>query len=491
MPRTTSIGTTRNEIIFAIADQCYACPMTTSDLLTASQASSWLGVSQSVVTRLSNNGSLRYQTVGARKVYSPQELENYLNRANLVQAPPDKPRTPQRVPAITAISFFSGAGGLDQGLEKAGIPVQLYCENNRECRMTLSKNRPDAGLLGDINNATKDSVLEYASIAPDRGIDVMVGGPPCQAFSTAGARRAFADDRGNVFLTYLELAEKLQPKYLVIENVRGLLSAPFPLAPGSEPVRGGALSLILEKLKTMQYKVSFNLYNAANFGAAQLRERVILIAKREGSAPPYLQPTHSNDPKWNLQPWVSFNQATKHLRNVQHQHTQFPPKRLAFFELLNEGEYWTSLPANRQEAAMGRAYHLTGGRTGFYRRIDGNRPAPTLVTSPTMPATDLCHPTELRPLSVEEYKAIQGFDDDWWIAGSVSEQYKQIGNAVPVKLGQAIGELIKADMSKSEQYNTNLQNGFPFSRYRLTSDKTWINPRSHQPSLHEPVAQDD
>ncbi|WP_193096451.1 DNA cytosine methyltransferase [Brevibacterium sp. FME17] len=462
--------------------------MTKSELLTASQASSWLGVSQSVVTRLSNNGTIPYQTVGARKAYSTEDLEDYLYKANLTQAPPDTPRESQEVPNITAISFFSGAGGLDQGLEKAGIPVQLYCENNRECRMTLSKNRPDAGLIGDINNATKEMVLEFANITPDRGIDLMVGGPPCQAFSTAGARRAFADDRGNIFLKYLELADELQPKYLVIENVRGLLSTPFPLKPDTPPVRGGALSLILEKLKTMQYKVSFNLYNSANFGAAQLRERVILIAKREGSAPPYLQPTHSNDPKWGLQPWVTFNQATKHLRDVRHEHTQFPSKRLALFELLEEGQYWTSLPTDLQESAMGKAYHLSGGRTGFYRRIDGNRPSPTLVTSPTMPATDLCHPTELRPLSVEEYKAIQGFNTDWWIAGSVPEKYKQIGNAVPVKLGQAIGELIKSDMAGAAQAESKLGTSFPFSRYRETSDISWRNPRSHQAPLGQTVA---
>ena len=113
--------------------------------------------------------------------------------------------------------------------------------------------------------------------------------------------------------------------------------------------------------------------------------------------------------------------------------------------MLQEGQHWNSLPKDLQRDALGKAYDLGGGKTGFYRRIAFNRPCPTLVTSPTMPATDLCHPTENRPLSVEEYKRVQGFPDDWWIAGSISDQYRQIGNAVPVMLGAAIGQAIRDD----------------------------------------------
>ena len=95
---------------------------------------------------------------------------------------------------------------------------------------------------------------------------------------------------------------------------------------------------------------------------------------------------------------------------------------------------------------MGSKLKLGGGKTGFYRRLSFNRPSPTLVTDPTMPATDLCHPTEDRPLSVEEYKRIQEFPDDWNICGPLNEQYKQIGNAVPIRLGEAIARTIVADM---------------------------------------------
>ncbi|HCD85823.1 MAG TPA: DNA (cytosine-5-)-methyltransferase [Agrobacterium sp.] len=449
--------------------------MTETQLLTAREASEWLGVSPSVITKLSNAGTLNYATVGARKVYKPEDLDSFLHSSELTRPPLDKVRSKVDIPEITAVSFFSGAGGLDRGLEEAGIESLLYCENNRECRMTLMRNRPNAGLLGDIKEVTADKVWEYSAIEPSRGIDVMFGGPPCQAFSTAGARRAFDDKRGNIFLKFLDIANDLSPKYLVIENVRGLLSTPFPLSPGKDPVRGGALSLILRKLESMKYGYTFELYNSANFGSAQTRERVILIAKRDGTRPPYLEPTHSNDPKWKLPKWRTFNDATANLKDVEHHYKQFPNRRLKYFELLKAGEYWTSLPAEQQAEAMGKAYGLSGGRTGFYRRIDGNRPSPTLVTSPTMPATDLCHPTELRPLSIEEYKAIQGFPTDWWIAGSITEKYKQIGNAVPVSLGVAIGNTLVADIRGTTE-NDSTWAGFSYSRYAKTSDKTWVNP---------------
>ena len=155
--------------------------------------------------------------------------------------------------------------------------------------------------------------------------------------------------------------------------------------------------------------------------------------------------------------------------------TQFPEKRLRYFRMLGEGQYWKDLPANLQEDAMGKAYHLSGGKTGFYRRIRFDRPCPTLVTSPTMPATDLCHPTKDRPLSIEEYKRVQGFPDDWKICGNISDIYRQIGNAVPVALGKAIGRAFIDDMNSVEASTT--FESFPYSRYRHTSDQTWTGAR--------------
>lgn len=460
------------EILHSL-DPCYNHRV--NQFLTKSEAAEQLGVSIGVITRLANRGEIRTEQIGKRLMIPGDALEEYFESSNRIRVPDDKARSSNVLPKLINLSFFSGAGGLDIGLEREGFESIFFCENYREARMTIAKNRPDAGLAGDIALLDGETVRDIAGIG-SREIDVMAGGPPCQAFSTAGARRAFNDPRGNVFLKYIDLAAELKPRYLVIENVRGLLSTPYPLVKNGPVVKGGALQQILIKLKEAGYQVSFNLYNAANFGAAQIRERVILIGKREGSAAPWLTPTHSNDLRWQeefgLKPWKTFRDVVSTLpADVEHIHTQFPEKRLRYFRLLNEGQCWTSLPEALKPEALGKAFTLPGGKTGFYRRLSFDRPSPTLVTSPTMPATDLCHPTELRPLSIQEYKAIQGFPQDWWIGGSITDVYKQIGNAVPVELGRAIGRTLRDDMA-GVAANPAFEN-FPYSRYHRTNQLTW------------------
>jgi DNA (cytosine-5)-methyltransferase 1 len=156
--------------------------------------------------------------------------------------------------------------------------------------------------------------------------------------------------------------------------------------------------------------------------------------------------------------------------NTEHQHVNFPEERLVYYRMLKEGQYWKHLPLDMQEKAMGKSFHLGGGKTGFFRRVSFSKPSPTLVTHPAMPATDLCHPTENRPLSVQEYKLIQEFPSKWEICGSLLDQYKQIGNAVPIALGKAISKTIIAHMNGYESQN---YMGFQYSRYKNTDDITW------------------
>lgn len=443
--------------------------------MTKSEAADWLGISPSALTRLINTGKVRAEEVGKRQVITQSALEDHLTDANIIRAPKDKKRDPSSLPKFTNLSFFSGAGGLDIGLTKAGFETVFFADNYKEARMTVYKNHPSAALKGDISQLTAPEVRAAAQIG-DADITLVSGGPPCQAFSTAGARRAFDDPRGNVFLKFVEIATELQPQYIVIENVRGLLSIAYPTKIGGNPVKGGALQLILNKLSNAGYDVSFNLYNSANYGSPQVRERVIIIASRHDDPVPWLQPSHSDNKYWQhihgLKPWRTFRDVMKSLgEETVHDYIDFPEKRLKYFRLLKDGEYWTSLPDNLQAEAMGKAYHLSGGRTGFYRRIALDKPSPTLVTSPTMPATDLCHPLELRPLSVQEYKVIQGFPAEWWIAGSIRDIYRQIGNAVPVQLGEAIGNTIIKHMH-GEKHDSAFDN-FPYSRYNGTNEKTW------------------
>ena len=374
-----------------------------------------------------------------------------------------------------ALSFFSGAMGLDLGIEKAGFQVRLVCEIDKYCRKTITLNKPEIGLLSDINNYSKNDVLQASGLTESDNIDLVMGGPPCQAFSTAGKRKSFQDDRGNVFLKYLDLALELKPKYIVIENVRGLLSCPissYSNQNGNLPdkLKGGALNFILNKLKHSGYGYSFNLYNSANFGTPQIRERLIIICSKDGTPAPFLVPTHAEKGEYGLNHWRTFREATEGINS--HHHINFPEKRLKYYRLLKAGENWKNLPEELQKEALGKSFYSGGGKTGFLRRLAWDKPSPTLVTHPAMPATDLAHPEEDRPLSVEEYKRIQEFPDDWELAGPLIQQYKQIGNAVPVSLGYAVGLLIKNLIEGNTIKNYPL---FPYSRYKNTSNIEWEN----------------
>ena len=319
---------------------------------------------------------------------------------------------------------------------------------------------------------TAEEILKMAKIPEGRKVDVIFGGPPCQAFSTAGNRKAFDDERGNVFLKYLSIISEIKPTYVVIENVRGLLSTPFKYKDIEEPIKGGAMMIILDKLKEIGYTVSFNLYNAAYFGAPQIRERVVIIGKLGGGKVSYLQPTHNEEGTDGLKAWRTLRDAFDDNlpMNVEHHFIEFPEKRLKYYRILKEGQYWKDLPLDLQKEALGKSFYLGGGKTGFLRRLSYSRPSPTLVTNPTMPATDLAHPTEDRPLSVEEYKSIQEFPESWKVCGGILDQYKQIGNAVPVKLGEAIAKTIIDDMNGIKYENT----GFSYSRYKNTDEISWM-----------------
>jgi DNA (cytosine-5)-methyltransferase 1 len=238
-----------------------------------------------------------------------------------------------------------------------------------------------------------------------------------------------------------------------------------------EPIKGGALLHILRKLKKAGYTASFELYNAANFGAPQIRERVVIVGRHGKTKMPYLVPTHSKNGEYNLPKWKTLGEALSKLpRDVVHHYIEFPERRLKYYRMLKAGQYWKDLPLDMQKEAMGKSFNLGGGKTGFYRRLAFDKPSPTLVTHPAMPATDLGHPVDDRPLSVEEYACIQEFPKDWKIYGSLVDKYKQIGNAVPIALGNAIGHLVMASI-EGEKIPSYLN--FNYSRYKYTNDISW------------------
>ena len=451
----------------------------TGTFLSVEEAAQQLGFSPQYVRGLIRDKRLAAERLGKTWVI-PQSALEALGSGKIKKEVDDRPRSGKKHKGLVALSFFSGAMGLDLGLEAEGIEVLLASEIDPSTRSTIVANKPDIGLIGDITNYDAVAIRKAAGLGDREEIDLIVGGPPCQAFSTAGKREGFGDSRGNVFLTFINRIIELQPRFAVIENVRGLLSAPLehrpherrgfgypPLTPEEE--KGGALAHILERIRSAGYGVSFNLYNAANFGSPQKRERVVLVCSRDGRRPPFLTPTHSEDGSYDLPKWKTVRSALKGLKK-EHHFVKFPEKRLRFFRMLGAGQYWKNLPEHLQKEALGASYFAGGGRTGFLRRVPWDEPSPTLVTHPAMPATDLCHPKEDRPLSIEEYKRIQEFPDEWILEGTLIDQYRQIGNAVPVSLGRAIARLIKACIAgkKIIQYTD-----FPYSRYVATCDRTW------------------
>lgn len=443
-------------------------------LLSPDEAAKELRITPQRVRQLIANDTIPAERVGRSWVIHRSDLGLARTTTTASTIPPSTEK--QNRGKLKSLSFFSGAMGLDLGLEAAGIDTVLTCEFDKWARQTITANRPDLPVLGDIWRYSADEILELAGLQNCQQVDVMAGGPPCQAFSTAGARRGFDDLRGNVFLYYLDLVAKIKPKYVVIENVRGLLSLPVRQSQSEMLLqetgvdfseKHGAIRLIVRKLREAGYQTSFNLYNAANFGTPQIRERVVIIATLAKEKVPYLYPTHSEDPSFGLPTWNVLKDAISDLDDSNSEYIPFPEKRLQYFRMLKPGQYWKDLPIEIQPIAMGKSFYLSGGKTGFYRRLAWDRPSPTLVTHPAMPATDLGHPEKDRPLTVAEYKRIQQFPDSWLIEGRPQQQYKQIGNAVPLGLGEAIGRAIIAhhdgDVSTPPEE-------FKFSRYKNTSD---------------------
>jgi DNA (cytosine-5)-methyltransferase 1 len=439
-----------------------------------------LEVTPQLIRKRIRDGILKADRVGNTWVIDPNQLDSQevlFNVAKDVKNQKAKLKPKKKKPIC--LSFFSGAMGLDIGLEQAGFQTLLACEIEPSARKTILLNKPKIGLIDDISNFSAEEISKHAGLRPNDEIDLVAGGPPCQAFSTAGKREGFNDARGNVFLTYIDRILELRPRYAMIENVRGLLSASLkhrphskrgfgypPLTPEEE--KGGALWHIIKLLRKGGYSVSFNLYNAANFGAPQKRERIILMCSRDGDRIPHLEPTNSENGEHGLSPWITFQDVAP--IDVEHEHLNFNEKRLKYYRMLGPGQYWKHLPEELQKEAMGKSYYAGGGKTGFFRRIAWDKPAPTLVTHPTMPATDLAHPEEDRPLSVQEYKRIQQFPDNWEIFGTTVEKYKQIGNAVPVGLGYAAGNLLIKHMNKEEILSID---GFRYSRYNGTDDESF------------------
>lgn len=338
-----------------------------------------------------------------------------------------------------SISFFSGAMGLDIGLMQAGIDIVIGQDFEPSCIQTMQSNG-HIGIAGDIRDITPEEMLSKANMK--RGEAFLVcGGPPCQPFSTAGKRLGINDPRGSLFKEYVRMIEGIRPRFFVMENVKGLMSSLLKDENGKD-TETKVLDIILEEFDRLNYSTICGVLDAVNYGVPQFRERFVLIGSRDNEPIFLPAPTHFHVHQNPTYRWRTLGDTIRDLENNGGECAEFSEARLKYLRMVPEGGNWKNLPAEVVKEAMGGAYLSGGGKVGFYRRLSYSQPSPTVVTSPVQKATMMCHPTKDRPLSVAEYARIQQFPDDWKFNGTISEKYRQIGNAVPVGLARAIGEML-------------------------------------------------
>lgn len=360
------------------------------------------------------------------------------------------------------ISLFSGALGLDLGVERAGFEIRVAVECNRFAAETIRRNRPDIHVIErKLDQVTTDEILQAARVKPGETA-VVTAGPSCQTFSTAGRRGSIRDPRGNMFREFLRVVREARPQYFVMENVPGVISAAVkhrplkergPGYPHLEPQEelGSAFRVILKELVGLDYFTIFDILTAADFGVPQVRKRAFFLGSRDGRQIKMPLPTHADAEANGRASWVSLREALRGLRERPGDYYDFPPSKKRMLRRIPEGGNWRDLPESLQREALGKAFVSWGGRVGFYRRLSWDRPCPALTTRPDSKATTFCHPDKLRPLSIAEYRRIQTFPDDWQFAGPLRQQFTQAGNAVPVLLGEAIGAAIRKSMRSRTQ----------------------------------------
>lgn len=357
------------------------------------------------------------------------------------------------------ISLFSGAMGLDIGLSKAGLNVVIGQDFDQACVDTMIANGHKV-LGGDIREIEPQKLLDLTGL--HRGEPFMIcGGPPCQPFSTAGKRLGINDPRGSLFMDFIRMIDYIRPRFFVMENVKGIMSAPLKHVPIAERDKndpdqklGTVLDVILSEFRKLGYKTVYGLLDAVNYGVPQFRERFVLIGSRDQEDIFLPLPTHFQVHQKPEYRWKTVGEAIKDLESDSCECATLSEDRMKYLKMVPEGGNWRDLPSNVVSIAMGGAYTSGGGKVGFYRRLSYSQPSPTVVTSPVQKATMMCHPTKHRPLSVKEYARIQQFPDDWIFVGNTAAKYRQIGNAVPVGLAEAIGQAVISVAENSSTVKT-------------------------------------
>jgi DNA (cytosine-5)-methyltransferase 1 len=394
-----------------------------NEYLTLSETAELLGKNKETLRRWDREGKLSAvrEPMSNYRVYRKSEVLELF--AAFVGSDTETPvlNAVEPLHDYKVLELFAGAGGLAIGMEQAGLQCAALNEIDKYACATLRQNRPNWTVLeGDVKNF---DFSEY-----NNKVDVVTGGFPCQAFSYAGKKLGLADARGTLFYEFARVVQEVNPPICIGENVRGLLSHD----------NGKTLQGMISILDEIGYNVvPVEVLKAIHYKVPQKRERLILVGIRKDIDLSYEYP----------KPYKKIYNLSDALKTGElfdcdvpkSSGAKYPASKKKVLDLVPQKGYWRDLPLEIQKEFMGGSFYLGGGKTGIARRIGWDEPCLTLTCSPAQKQTERCHPEETRPFTVREYARIQTFPDYWEFAGSMAQQYKQIGNAVPVNLGREVG----------------------------------------------------
>lgn len=358
---------------------------------------------------------------------------------------------------LTAISLFSGAGGMDIGVQQAGFNILSCLELDKYCCETLRENISREGRKtlvyeGDIKEFTPEQLL--CDLGYKSGeIDLLFGGPPCQAFSQIGKQQSLHDERGLLLFQMIRYAKVIQPRAIMIEQVKGLLNAKDLTGK-----RGGVFEQFINELEDLDYVPKWRVMLAADYGVPQMRERIFIVATKKPNGFQFPTPTHSKPSEtmnlFDLPPYVTVGEAISGLDKPvlktdvsaipDNSHYDVTPRRdKERIHGVPEGKSLSSQTHLPKDQIGG----LTKKDTTKFLRLDRNKPSNTLRGGEIF-----YHPIEDRYLTPREYMRIHGYPDSYVLRGPIRgrtgtvknlDQHRQVGNSVPPPLAKAIAIKIK------------------------------------------------